>query len=49
MLVRDHVQEGGELVKAGMVRSAKEYREYKYGEMRAAEAEAQQNKRGLWK
>ena len=40
---------GVELVRAGLVRSAKEYREYKYGEMNRAEAEARQSKRGLWR
>jgi endonuclease YncB( thermonuclease family) len=40
---------GLELVKAGAVRSAAGYTEYKYGELEKAEAEARQNRRGLWR
>jgi endonuclease YncB( thermonuclease family) len=40
---------GLELVKLGIVRSVKSYREYKYGQMARAEEEARRAKRGLWR
>ena len=38
---------GVELVKAGLARRQKDF-DYKYGELSAAESEAQKAKRGLW-
>lgn len=40
---------GVELVRAGIVRRDAEYGHYRYGELATAEAEARQNRRGLWR
>jgi endonuclease YncB( thermonuclease family) len=40
---------GVEMVRAGVVRADANYSKYKYGQMAQAEAEARQNRRGVWR
>jgi hypothetical protein len=40
---------GVELVRAGVVRADAAYPKYRYGQMQAAEAEARQARRGVWR